>query len=157
MEFLCSAHRRQFADMSLDQQRELWLVWMECAQMQYRQQDWRAVVSLSGCAFELACLARARNERCMHIELTLAAIYVTNALTAFGDPACAEQIVYQALDALLPDELCMAGVQGSCGISECMEVLLDTSRQQDFFEDYLNWPFFPTPPDMLGRWDRIYH
>lgn len=157
MEFLCSTHRHRFSAMTLDQQRDLWLVWMECAQIQYRQQQWRAAVSLSGSAFELACLARVGNERCMHIELTLAAIYVTNALAAFGDPAGAEQVIYQALDALIPDELCLAGVEGNCDISECMEVLLDTSRQQDFFEDYLNWPFFPTPVDMQGQWDCIYH
>lgn len=146
MEFLCPNHRRVFADLPLDEQKELWLFWMENAFARYEKGDWRDVITMSGSAFDLACLSHGHHDQCMHIELTLSAILVFRALWDQGEHYGADQVMARALEQLQPDGLCASNPDGCCGSEECMEVLLDTSMHCDFFADYLNWPITPFAP-----------
>lgn len=142
MEFLCPNHRQQFADLPLDERRDLWLFWMEYAYAYSQQGQWPAVISLSGSAFDLACLHGNREESCMHIELTLAAILVSRVLSDRGDLAGTERVTERAL-ASLKEAYGSEMLDGCCGLSECVDVLMDSSRQASFFADYLNWPSLP--------------
>ncbi len=53
MEFLCPNHRRVFADLPLDEQKELWLTWMENAFARYEKGHGRDVITIAGSAFGL--------------------------------------------------------------------------------------------------------
>ncbi len=156
MEFLCPNHRRVFADLPLDEQKELWLLWMEGAFTRYECGDRQDVISLSGSAFDLACLSHRNHDQCMHIELTLSAILVFRALWDQGDHYGADQVLARALEQLQPDGLYGSDPDGCCGVGECMEVLLDTSMHRDFFADYLNWPTIPFAPQVAGH-TRVLH
>lgn len=74
----------------------------------------------------------------MHIELTLSAILVSRVLYDLADRAGSESIIFRAIEHLLDDER-NASFDGCSGVTECVEVLMDTSRQAGFFADYLNW------------------
>ncbi|MEX0603218.1 MAG: hypothetical protein WD623_00015 [Marinobacter sp.] len=136
MDFLCPNHRKQFADLPLRERKDLWLFWMEnaCA----CGERGREAISLAGSAFDLACLDGTRDDSCMHIELTLSAILVSQELRGCGDRAGSEHVVFHALECLADERYTAAN--DFCELNECVSVLLDRSRQADFFTDYLNWP-----------------
>ncbi len=142
MEFLCPNHRRHFAELPLEERKDLWLFWMENACTLSERGQWREVISLSGSAFDLACLHGSRGETCMHIELTLSAILVSRVLSGYGDHVGSERVIFRALQRLQAGEPA-SGSANCCGLSECITVLLDSSCQAAFFEDYLNWPSLP--------------
>jgi len=142
MEFLCPTHRRHFADLPLDERKELWLFWMENAHACSEHAQWRDVISLSGSAFDLACLHGSRDETCMHVELTLSAILVSRVLLDHGESTAAERVIFRAL-AHLRENLSAGTSAGCCGLDECITVLVDRSHQVSFFKDYLNWPTLP--------------
>ena len=143
MEFLCPNHKRMFADLPLDNQQDLWLSWMEHSRSHSQQQDWDNVIALAGSAFDLACLARTRHPETMHVELTLSAIIAYRSLQMRDRAGHARQMVLRALDNLQAQTARHTGLNGYCITDECIEVLLDASRQPGFFADYLNWPSFP--------------
>lgn len=145
MEFLCPNHRQQFAELPLEERKDLWLFWMENAQACSEQGQWRDVISLSGSAFDLACLQGPREESCMHIELTLSAILVSRALSDRGDRAGMDAVILRALDCLQQPDY-QASAEGCCDVHECVAVLIDPSRHAEFFADYLNWPYLPFVP-----------
>ena len=156
MEFLCPNHRQQFADLPLEERKDLWLFWMENAQACSEQGQWQDVISLSGSAFDLACLRGPRDEACMHIELTLSAILVSRALSDRGDRVGMDQVILRALERLQqPDS--PASTDGCCDFQECVSVLIDPARQADFFSDYLNWPSIPFAPRNRATMVRTLH
>lgn len=153
MEFLCPNHRQRFADLPLQERKELWLCWMQNAHACSEQQRWKDVICLSGSAFDLACLYRATDGSCMHIELTLAAILVSRVLSECGDRTGPDRVIFRALERLHAVDM-PADCDGCCGSEECTRALLDRSSQVDFFIDYLNWPalpFGPRSPVVLSR------
>lgn len=138
MEFLCTNHRQQFADMSVEERKDLWLFWMENAHACIERGDWRDVISLSGSAMDLACLQGPSEETCMHVELTLAAILVSQSLSICGDATNKERVLIRALEFLRSDHF--STIPPECyGIEECVVVLLDQTRHAEFFSDHLNW------------------
>jgi len=142
MKFLCPRHRSMFASLSLKEQNDLWMFWMESALTYYENQDSDKIIMVTGNAFDLACLARTRNPDCMHVELTLSAILLCNSLRGFGEHCVADNMLHQALESLLATENCHIRPSG-CSSDECIEILLDASRQPEFFTQYLNWPAWP--------------
>jgi hypothetical protein len=132
MKFLCPRHRQMFARLSINEQNDLWLFWMEYA--------------FTYCETDLACLARADHPECMHVELTLSAILVCRALRDRGDHNAADYVLFSALESLQSAESCYGSPSGGCSADQCIEVLLDTSRQASFFTEYLNWPATPLAP-----------
>lgn len=156
MDFLCPTHRRHFADLPLEERKDLWLFWMENAHTCSEQAQWRDVISLSGSAFDLACLHESGDGgTCMHIELTLSAILVSRMLADRGDSAAAERVIFWALACL--QENPSAGMPPECcGLHECISVLVDPSHQVSFFEDYLNWPTLPFGPGKTS-FSRVLH
>lgn len=142
MRFLCPNHRHQLAELPLEERKKLWLFWMENAHVRSVQEQWQDVISLSGSAFDLACLHAPRDNDGMHIELTLSAILVTRALSNLGHRTSTDAVTLRALE-------CLEHIdhQSSSGqhqdIQECIAALIDPSRHTDFFTDYLNWPPFP--------------
>lgn len=156
MEFLCPNHRQQFADLSLEERKDLWVFWMENAYDFSQRGQWRDVISLAGSAFDLACLNGPGDESCMHIELTLSAILVSRALSDQGERAGMDAVILRALEALgRPTHSDPA--EGCCDIHECVSVLIDPSRHADFFTDYLNWPFLPGLPPKRATMVRTLH
>lgn len=147
MKFLCPNHRQQFADLPLEERKDLWLFWMENAKACSEQGQLQDVISLAGSAFDLACLSCGADETCMHVELTLSAILVSRALLDRGDRNAMDAVLLRALECLQhPDS--QAANDGCCDFQECVSVLIDPARQADFFSDYLNWPTLPfTPPN----------
>ncbi|MCL7942763.1 hypothetical protein [Marinobacter sp. ATCH36] len=141
MDFLCPNHRRQFAELPLQERKDLWLFWMENAHACSEREQWRDAVSLAGSAFDLASLDSKNDETSMHLEMTLAAILVSKVLRYCGDRAGSERVVFRAVECLA-DERYAASHDG-CELKECVSVLLDRSRQAEFFADYLNWPSLP--------------
>jgi len=154
MKFLCSRHRQMFSNLSLTEQNDLWLFWMEYAFTFCENQDTEKMIAATGSAFDLACLARADHPDCMHVELTLAAILVCRALHDRGDHTAADYVLFSALESLQSAEPCHGSPSGCCSTDECIEVLLDTPRQADFFSEYLNWPdipaSYPTPQTAMA-------
>lgn len=145
MKFLCPNHRQQFADLPLEERKDLWLFWMENAQACSEQGQWQDVISLAGSAFDLACLSCGADETCMHVELTLSAILVSRALLDRGDRAGMDAVTLRALEHLQhPDS--PTAVDACCDFEECISVLIDPARQADFFSDYLNWSSLPFAP-----------
>ena len=156
MKFLCPRHRQMFASLSLKEQNDLWMFWMEYALTVCEARDAEKLIAATGSAFDLACLARADHPDCMHVELTLSAILVCRALRDRGDSAQADHVLFSALESLLPDEPCYGSPSGGCSTDECIGVLLDTSRQPEFFTEYLNWPdLSPASPE--NRPVRVVH
>jgi hypothetical protein len=141
MEFLCPNHRRQFESLTIEEQKDLWLLWMGSAHASSEREQWQEAISLSGSAFDLACLDGANGNICMHIEVTLSAILVSQVLRVCGNRTGSEQVVFRALECLA-DERYTASHDG-CELRECVSVLLDRSRQADFLADYFNWPSLP--------------
>ncbi|MBS3804778.1 MAG: hypothetical protein KGY54_09550 [Oleiphilaceae bacterium] len=74
----------------------------------------------------------------MPIELTLSAILVSRVLFDLADRAGSERIIFRAMEHLLDAER-SASFDGDCDVEECVEVLMDTSRQAGFFANYLTW------------------
>ncbi|MDX1634117.1 MAG: hypothetical protein R3280_05750 [Marinobacter sp.] len=142
MEFLCPNHRRQFSDLSSQERRDLWHFWMENAYTSSEQGQWKDVICLSGSAFDLACLDLVDGQTGMHTELTLSAILVSRVLGNQGESAGAQRVIERALESLL-DTLNTAPSGDRAALESCVAVLLDASRQTDFFADYLNWPSLP--------------
>jgi len=142
MKFLCPRHRSMFASLSLKEQNDLWMFWMESALTFYENRDSDKIIMVTGNAFDLACLARTRNPDCMHVELTLSAILLCNSLRGFGEHCVADDMLHRALESLLATERCYIR-SGGCSSDECIEILLDASRQPEFFAQYLNWPACP--------------
>lgn len=139
MNFLCPSHRRQFADLPLEERKNLWLSWMKQACACSEEDQWQGVLSFSGNAFDLACVQGSQEQSCMHIELTLSAILVSRVLYDFSDRAGSERVIHRAIEHLLDTER-HASFDGCCGsVEQCIAVLMDTSRQAGFFADYLNW------------------
>ena len=140
MEFMCAYHRRQFEALTLRQQQDLWLFWMESALSHYERLDWRSGASLAGCAFDLSWLAHQRHrEACMPVEMTLAAIFAARVLSEQGESGQAETVIELALKRLAASEpLWDESVPDE--VKKCLQVLMDPPRQVDFFETYLNWP-----------------
>lgn len=156
MEFLCPTHRRQVADLPLKERKDLWLFWMENAHACSELAQWRDVISLSGSAFDLACLQGTSDDgTCMHIELTLSAILVCRVLSDRGDSAAKERILFRALG-FLQENLSARVPRECCGLEECLIVLVDPSRQVRFFKDYLNWPTLPFGPGTTS-FSRVLH
>lgn len=145
MKFLCPNHRLQFAQLSLEERKDLWLFWMENAHACSEQGQWQDVISLSGSAFDLACLHEPRDDAGMHIELTLSAILVCRALSDRGNRAGMDAVVLRALECLEHHEK-QASSEGCYDIHECVAVLINPSLQAEFFTDYLNWPSLPFAP-----------
>ena len=143
MKFLCPRHRQIFSRLSLNEQNELWLFWMEYAFTFCENQDAEKMIAATGSAFDLACLARAEHPDCMHVELTLAAILVCRALRDRGEHNAADYVLFTAVENLQLAEPCVNSASGCCSTDDCIAVLLDTTRQADFFSEYLNWPVFP--------------
>jgi hypothetical protein len=157
MDFLCANHRQQFADLSLEERKDLWLLWMERARTCIETNRWRDVVSLSGSAMDLASLEGPADESCMHLELTLATILVAQALSICGDLRGKERVLFRALDSLHADDQ-LAPSPECCGMEECVAVLLDRSRHAEFFSDHLNWcpSTFPFQRPVEGA-ERVLH
>ena len=143
MKFLCPRHRRMFASLSTNEQNDLWLFWMEYAFTFCEKQEPEKMIAATGSAFDLACLARADQPDCMHVELTLSAILVCRALRDRGDHSAADYVLFSAVESLQSAEPCYGSPSGGCTTDRCLEVLLDTSRQPGFFAEYLNWPKIP--------------
>lgn len=140
MNFLCPKHRQDFSRLSLDQQRDIWLIWMERASAAYAQQQWRDLISLVGCAFELASLAHNDPRKHMHLELTLSAICLSNTFREVGEPVLAMGIIDSALEQLELEGMVSMSCNCQCSVSECLLALNDPESHQAFFRDYLNWP-----------------
>lgn len=146
MKFLCPRHRQMFARLSINEQNDLWLFWMEYAFTFCETEQTEKMIAATGSAFDLACLARADHPECMHVELTLSAILVCRALRDRGDHNAADYVLFSALESLQSSEPCYGSPSGGCSTDQCIEVLLDTSRQASFFAEYLNWPATPLAP-----------
>ena len=143
MKFICPRHRSMFANLSLKEQNDLWMFWMENAFTFYENRDSEKIIMVTRNAFDLACLARTRNPDCMHVELTLSAILLCNSLRGCGGHRVADDMLLRALESLRATEPCRIR-SGGCGSSdECIEILLDASGQPEFFAQYLNWPACP--------------
>ena len=143
MKFLCPRHRSMFANLSLNEQNDLWMFWMENAFTYSENQDSEKIIMVTGNAFDLACLARASRPDCMHVELTLSAILLCSILRSCGEHCVADDMLLRALESLRATEPCHIRT-GECGNSnECIEILLDASLQPEFFAQYLNWPTCP--------------
>ncbi|WP_172898571.1 hypothetical protein [Marinobacter sp. LV10R510-11A] len=56
-----------FANLSLKEQNDLWMFWMENALTFYDNRDSEKIIMVTHNAFDLACLARTRNPDCMHV------------------------------------------------------------------------------------------
>lgn len=61
MEFICAHHQSRLAALPLQQQQDLWLLWMESALWHYERRCWYRGLSCSGSAFDLARLAHQRH------------------------------------------------------------------------------------------------
>ncbi|KPQ28949.1 MAG: hypothetical protein HLUCCX14_08660 [Marinobacter excellens HL-55] len=146
MKFLCPRHRRMFASLSLNEQNDLWMFWMEYAFTFSETEQTEKMIVATGSAFDLACLARAEHPEYMHVELTLSAILVCRALRDRGDYTAADYVLFSALESLQSVGPCYTSPSGGCSTDQCIEVLLDTSRQSGFFAEYLNWPTTPLAP-----------
>lgn len=146
MKFLCPRHRQMFARLSINEQNDLWLFWMEYAFTFCETEETEKMIAATGSAFDLACLARADHPECMHVELTLSAILVCRALRDRGDYSAADYVLFSALESLQSAKPCYGSPSGGCSTDQCIEVLLDTSRQVSFFAEYLNWPGTPLAP-----------
>ncbi|TGN39498.1 hypothetical protein [Marinobacter confluentis] len=142
MDFLCPAHRNQFSELPLKERHDLWLFWMESARSMIENGEWRDVVSLVGSAFDLACLHPQGEQPQMHTELTLSAILVFRVLSDLGERSAAEQVFYRALDSLPSDPTHLTLPQ-RVQVKDCVEVLLNTGRQSDFFLKHLDWRALP--------------
>lgn len=156
MRFLCPNHRRQFAELPLEERKNLWLFWMENAHARSEQEQWRDVISLSGSAFDLACLHQPQGDAGMHIELTLSAILVSRALYNLGDRASTDAVILRALECLEHSDD-QAATENHADIQECIATLIDPSRHADFFTDYLNWSFLPFVSRARGTMTRTLH
>jgi hypothetical protein len=142
MKFLCPSHRSMFANLSLKEQNDLWMFWMESAFTFYESQNSEKIIMVSRNAFDLVWLARTRNPDCMHVELTLSVILLCSSLRGCGEHCVADDMLLRALESLRAAEPCHSR-SGGCGSDECIEILLDASRQPEFFAQYLNWPAWP--------------
>lgn len=142
MDFLCPAHRYQFARLPLEERQDLWLFWMENARSMMESGEWRDVVSLVGSAFDLASLRPEADQFGMHTELTLSAILLNRVLSDPGEQAGAERVLFRALDCLYADPDLMT-LPTRIAVKECGEVLLNTAQQSEFFLKYLNWRALP--------------
>lgn len=138
MNFLCPGHRRQFADLPLEERKGLWLSWMKQACACSEEGQWQGVLSFSGSAFDLACLRGIDGQSGMRVELTLSAILVSRVLYDLADRAGSEKVIFGALERLVDDET-PGTLDGHLSTEECIAVLMDTSRQAGFFADHLNW------------------
>lgn len=138
MNFLCPNYRQKFVDLPQEDRKNLWLSWMEQACACSEKGQWQDVLSLSGSAFDLACVRGPQGESCLHIELTLSAILVSRVLFDLSDHAASEDVIFRAIEHLLDDQS-RAPFVGCCDIEECVSVLMDPSLQAGFFSDYLNW------------------
>lgn len=146
MKFLCPRHRQMFVSLSLNEQNDLWMFWMEYAFTFSETEQTEKMIVATGSAFDLACLARAEHPECMHVELTLSAILVCRALRDRGDYTAADYVLFSALQSLQSVAPHYTSPSGGCSKDQCIEVLLDTSRQSGFFAEYLNWPTTPLAP-----------
>lgn len=139
MNFLCPSHRQRFADLPPGERKDLWLSWMKQACACSEESHWQGVLSFAGCAFDLACLQGSNDkESGMGIELTLSAILVSRVLFDFTDRAGSEAVILRALENLLVNQHAVSSADHQ-ETEECISVLMDRSRQPDFFADYLNW------------------
>lgn len=138
MNFLCPNHRQKFRELPQEKRKNLWLAWMEQACACSEKGQWQDVLSLSGSAFDLACVRGSRGESCLHIELTLSAILVSRVLFDLYDRAGSEGVIFRAIEQLLDDKS-RAPIGGCCDVEECVSVLVDSSLQAGFFSDNLNW------------------
>ncbi len=144
MEFICSAHWQRVTSRSLTQKQNLWRTWMESALQRCEQRDWRCGAAFSEHAFELAWLTQQSHaDACMPVELTLAAIFTVRNLLEQGAETEARQVITRALARLsseLPSlEQSVPRLQDR-EVLQCLQVLQEPARQENFFTDYLNWP-----------------
>lgn len=146
MKFLCPRHRQMFASLTLSEQNDLWILWMEYAFTFCETKETEKVIAATGSAFDLACLARADQPDCMHVELTLSAILVCRILRDRGEHAPADYVLFSALESLQSANDWCGSQSSGCSTGQCIEVLLDTSRQAGFVAEYLNWPGIPLAP-----------
>lgn len=146
MKQLCQRHRHMFTSLSLSEQNNLWMFWMESACTFSETNNTDKMIAATGRAFNLARLARQHYPDCMHVELTLSTILVCHALQNRGDYAAADHALVNALESLRSARPCYKSARNCCSTQDCIDVLLDTSRQPRFFDDYLSWPGFPPAP-----------
>jgi len=140
VEFICAYHQRRLEALSLHQQRDLWLLWMESALVYYERLDWSRGASFSGSAFDLARLVhRFQGRACMPVEMTLAAIFLARLFREQGLPNQGDWFVNQARELLGASERPSQAALSE-EVDECLEVLQRPARQEPFFETYLNWP-----------------
>jgi len=137
---MCPKHRQQFAQLPADEKLDCWLHWMEQAVTAQSWQDWHRIIAHAGCAFELVSMGHAEAQRSMHIELTLSAILLCNTFHQLGDGGSAMFIIDVAYEQLEATERMAFGRDYQCSIGDCIAVLHDWPRHQQFFMDYLNWP-----------------
>ena len=140
MNFMCSKHRQQFAQLPASEKLDCWLVWMRRAVVAQSWEDWHEVVAHAGCAFELVSMGHAEAQRSMHMEITLSAICLCNTFRHLGDGGSAMFIVDVAYDQLEATETAAVDRDFQCSVTDCISALHDWPRHQQFFMDYLNWP-----------------
>lgn len=138
MNFLCLNHAQQLSELPLAQQRDVWLEWMKQAGIARNQHQWRAVMSLAGCAFELAWIGHGTSKRGMHVELTLSAICLANSLRELGDGLFAQHIIGLALERLGSDATVVSSFDCGGSVADCRSALKDQMRHQEFSTDDLN-------------------
>ncbi|MDN6321030.1 MAG: hypothetical protein L0J77_14835, partial [Marinobacter sp.] len=93
MKFICPRHRSMFANLSLNEQNDLWMFWMESAFTYSENQDSAKIIMVAGNAFDLARMARANYPDCMHVELTLSAILLCSILRNCGEHSVADDML----------------------------------------------------------------
>lgn len=151
MKFLCSRHRRMVANLSLTEQNDLWMFWMEYAATFSETHETEKMIAATGNAFNLAYLARDSHPDCMHVELTLSAILMCRILRARDDHTNADYVLFSTLESLRSANLSSSSASDCCSIDQCIEMLLDTSQQARFFAEYLSWPETPWAPQEKQR------
>lgn len=154
MLFLWTEHHRKLLDMSPVKQSETWFEWMNLGALHYDLQQWQEAIPYLGCAFDLSCQLLCRHRYKMSeqelkstaTQLTLSAIYLTNAFQHFGNRDKARFILAKALRILHQDKQ-QVNLQAGWA-QECVQALVNQERHEDFFERYLNLPFASSHPHM---------
>lgn len=141
MYFLCPKHRLDMLQLSESEISCRWFEWMNQAAQLYENRNWHKATSFAGCAMDLSSCALLKgdvNKKNLATHAALSTIYTINLLqhqlslenaNIFSDVFC--QRIKIALHQTDAQEWA----------DSCIEAVLNHQKHQEFFNDYLSFPF----------------
>ena len=144
MHFICQQHQQQLAQCSNTELSSQWFEWMSQASVYHELGLHKEVLAYAGSALDLSVILMRKSKTdglaVAAKKMVLACIYLTHCLKQ--EQQLEKANLYQSIYSELLQQYCFKQTSSSEAqdIEDCLDVLQDCRRHEDFFENHINLP-----------------